>query len=212
MPKEYELQVIDIDKSKMINLLKKNGGKRVHKDIRMYRSIFKRCKSNIEGVARVRYEGKKTTMTVKIYRDKKFPEEYEVTIDEDFETGKKFLEALNLKMKSFQETYREKWTLPIKGVHEITFDNWPGLPTFMEIDCTSLDSLNKVKNLLNIDEEKITYGSVATRYELYYGIPQDIVNRVSNITFKDLEKYIKPRKNKELFKKTIQAQRKKYLK
>ena len=86
---------------------------------------------------------------------KKFPEEYEVTIDEDFETGKKFLEALNLKMKSFQETYREKWTLPIKGVHEITFDNWPGLPTFMEIDCTSLDSLNKVKNLLNIDEKNI---------------------------------------------------------
>ena len=194
MPKEYELQVIDVDKSKMINLLKKNGGKRVHKDIRMYRSIFKRCKSNIEGVARVRYEGKKTTMTVKIYKDKKFPEEYEVTIDEDFETGKKFLEALNLKMKSFQETYREKWTLPIKGVHEITFDNWPGLPTLMEIDCSDKKTLDKVISLLEVDK-KISYGPSAAKYEHYYGISQKVINeKTKSLTFKNISKEIKPKK------------------
>jgi len=61
-------------------------------------------------------------MTVKVYKNKDFPEEYEVSIKEDFEKGKSFLDALNLKMKAYQETYREKWSLPIKGVHEITID------------------------------------------------------------------------------------------
>ena len=208
MPKEYELQVLDVDKSKMINLLKKNGGQKTHKNIRMVRSIFKRCNTSINGAARVRSEGKNTTMTVKIYKDKKFPEEYEVTIKEDFEAGKQFLTALNLKMKSYQETYREKWSLPINGVHEITFDTWPGIPTFMEIDCTSEKTLNHVKNLLNIQEDKITYGAAIKKYNLYYGIPEEMGYKIKNITFKELEKNVKPRKNKDLFKRTITAQRK----
>ena len=47
-------------------------------------------------------------------------------------------------MKAFQETYREKWSLPIKGVHEITFDTWPGLPVWMEIDCSNKKTLDKM--------------------------------------------------------------------
>ena len=31
----------------------------------------------------------------------------------------------------FDEKYNKK------GVHEITFDTWPDLPEYMEIDCTS---------------------------------------------------------------------------
>jgi len=209
MGKEYEAQVLDVNVIKMRKKLKSLGGKIVHKNIKLIRAAFERCNSKVKGFARVRYEGDKTTMTVKVYNNIKFPDEYEVTIEEDFETGKNFLESLNLKMKAFQETYREKWSLPIKGVHEITFDTWPGLPQYMEIDCTNKKTLDKVVKLLDIDKKKISHGASAVKYELYYGISQKIINeKTPSLTFKDINKEIKPKKNKELFKNIIEIQKK----
>ena len=155
MGKEYEIQVLEVDVASMRQKLKKLKGKRIHKSIKFVRSVFNRCNSKIRSFVRVRNEGKKTTMTIKIYNDPKFPDEHEVTIEEDFETGKNFLEALNLKMKAYQETYREKWSLPIKGVHEITFDIWPGLPQYMEIDCSNKKTLDKVESILKVKNPRL---------------------------------------------------------
>jgi len=209
MGKEYEVQVLDVNATKMRSKLKKLGGKKVHKNIKLIRAAFDRCKPKIRGFARVRNEGKHTTMTVKVYNNPKFPDETEVTIMEDFAAGKKFLEALNLNMKAYQETYREKWSLPIKGVHEITFDTWPGLPQWMEIDCSTKSALTKVIKLLDIDKDKISHGASAVRYELYYGIPQETINtKTPSLTFKNISKEIKPKKNKAMFKKIVAAHKK----
>ena len=211
MGKEYEIQILDININKMKKILKENKVKKIHKNIRFERAIFQRCNSKVKGFARVRNEGKETTMTVKICNNIKFPDEYEVTIKEDFKTGKKFLEALNLNLKAYQETYREKWTLPIKGVHEITFDTWPGLPTYMEIDCDNKKTLDKVIKLFNPKKEQISYGSAGVKYESYYGIPENVFNdKTPLIEFKSIDKYLKPKKNKELFKKVVEKQKKKY--
>ena len=213
MGKEYEIQILDINISKMRKIIKENKGKKIHKNIRFERAVFHRCNNKVKSFARVRNEGKDTTMTVKIYNNPKFPDEYEVTIKENFETGKKFLEALNLKMKAYQETYREKWTLPIKGVHEITFDTWPGIPTYMEIDCDNKKTLDKVIKLFNPSKDKITYGASGAKYELYYGIPKNkFDNHIPLVTFKSIDKQIKPKKNKDLFKKVVKEQKKKYVK
>jgi adenylate cyclase class 2 len=213
MGKEYEIQILDVNVNCMKRILRENKGKKIHNDIRFERAIFQRCNSKVKGFARVRNEGKDTTMTVKVYNDIKFPDEFEVTIKEDFETGKKFLEALNLNLKAYQETYREKWTLPIKGVHEITFDTWPGLPTYMEIDCSSKKSLDKVIKLFSPKKDQISYGGVSDKYQLYYGISQDVFNnRTPVINFKDVDKQLKPKINKDLFKDTVLKQKKKYIK
>jgi adenylate cyclase, class 2 len=213
MGKEFEIQILDVNVTKMKKILKENKGKKIHKNIRFERAVFNRCNSKIRGFVRVRNEGKNTTMTVKVYNNKKFPDEYEVTIKDDFETGKKFIEALNLKMTAYQETYREKWSLPIKGVHEITFDTWPGLPTYMEIDCDNKKTLNKVIKLFNPDKDKIAYGPTGKKYETYYGISEKYFNnKISSVTFKTINKYIKPIKNKELFQKVVKKQKKKYVK
>jgi adenylate cyclase, class 2 len=210
MGKEYEVQIIDVNIPKMRKILKKHNGKKVHKNLKMVRAVFDTCNSKIRSFARVRYEGKNTTMTVKVYNNKKFPDEYEVSINEDFESGKKFLEALNLKQTSYQETYREKWSLPIKGVHEITFDTWPGLPPFMEIDCDNKKTLEKVIKLFNPDKNKITYGPVGVKYNSYYGI-NILRKKISSLTFKNVQKELEPKKNKDLFKKVITQQKKKYV-
>ena len=78
MGKEFEIQILDVNVTKMKKILKENKGKKIHKNIRFERAVFNRCNSKIRGFVRVRNEGKNTTMTVKVYNNKKFPDEYEV--------------------------------------------------------------------------------------------------------------------------------------
>lgn len=169
----------------------------------LVRAAFSLCgngKEQPKGFARVRDNGKNVTMTVKIYTDPKFPTEYEVTIKEDFGTGRKFLESMGMKQIAYQETYREKWSVPIDGVHEITFDVWPGLPQYCEIDCTNKRTLDKMIRLLQVDRDKITYGSVDKKYRLYYDITENTINNGTPLlTFNGVSKQLKPKKNKELF-------------
>ena len=89
MGKEYELQVLEVDLTKMRKKLKDLGGKKIHHNIKLERSVYHRCNTDIKGFVRVRNDGKNTSMTVKVYNNNKFPDEYEVTIKEDFIWGAK---------------------------------------------------------------------------------------------------------------------------
>jgi adenylate cyclase class 2 len=211
MVREYEVQVLDVNVDAVKKQLKSLGGKQVHKNTKLIRTAFELCNPKTPGFARVRSDGKTTTMTVKVYDDKNFPEETEVIIKENYEVGKKFLLALGLKQIAFQETYREKWSLPIKGVIEVVFDTWPGLPTWMEIECTTEKILNAVVKKMGISQDQIDLALSAGKYELYYGITnKDLDENVPNLTFKDIHN-VKPKKNKELFNKIVKLHQKKYV-
>lgn len=200
MPKEFEAKFLNIDITAIKTKLRENGAKKVHDPLKFYRLIFKRCEEagDKPGFVRIRDEGKKITMTTKIFNDKKFPEEREVTINESFDKGCEFLRAIGIQEKSYQETMREKWSHPL--AHEITFDIVPGLPIYMEIDCTSEANLNKLVSLLELDNTNMKYGSFDKTYTEYYGIPSDtIINKTPSLTFKDVGTQIKPNKNVELF-------------
>jgi len=200
MPKEFEAKFLNIDITTIKNKLRENGAKQVHGPLKFYRLIFKRCeeKGDKPGFVRIRDEGKKITMTTKIFNDKKFPEEREVTINESFEKGCEFLKAIGIEEKSYQETMREKWSHPL--AHEITFDIVPGLPIYMEIDCTSEDNLNKLVALLDLDKSNMKYGSFDKTYTEYYDIPSDtIIHKTPSLTFKDVGAQIKPNKNVPMF-------------
>jgi len=199
MPKEFEAKFLNIDITSIKKKLKENGAKKVHDPLKFYRLIFKRCeeKGDNPGFVRVRNEGKKITMTTKIFNDKKFPEEQELTINESFEKGCDFLRAIGIEEKSYQETMREKWSHPL--VHEITFDIIPGLPIYMEIDCTSEANLNKFVALLGLDKSNMKYGSFDKTYTEYYDIPSVIIHKTPSLTFKDVGAQIKPNKNLPMF-------------
>jgi adenylate cyclase class 2 len=200
MPKEFEAKFLNIDVDSIKKKLRENGAKKVHDPLKFYRLIFKRCEEagDKPGFVRIRDEGKKITMTTKIFNDKKFPEEREVTINESFEKGCEFLKAIGIQEKSYQETMREKWSHPL--AHEITFDIVPGLPIYMEIDCTSEANLNKLVTLLGLDKSNMKYGSFDKTYTEYYDIPSDtIVHKTPSLTFKDVAAQIKPNKNVPMF-------------
>ena len=105
---EFEAKFLDIDVKKMRKILLENGAKRIHKKKVYKRAVFLRCDDSVPGYSRVRKEGKDTTMTIKILKNPKFPEEFEVNIKDSFETGVDFLTALGIKKKAFQESIREK--------------------------------------------------------------------------------------------------------
>jgi len=197
--KEFEAKFLNIDITNIKNKLRENGAKQVHGPLKFYRLIFKRCeaKGDKPGFVRVRKEANKITMTTKIFNDKKFPEEQELTINESFEKGCEFLRAIGIEEKSYQETMREKWSHPL--VHEITFDIIPGLPIYMEIDCTSEENLNKLVSLLELDKTNMKYGSFDKTYTEYYDIPSVIIHKTPSLTFKDVSAQIKPNKNLPMF-------------
>ena len=201
MPTEYEAKFLNIDVDSIKKTLRENGAKQVHGPVKFYRLIFKRCNetgNDKPGFVRIRDEGKKITMTTKIFNDKKFPEEREITINESFEKGCEFLRAIGIEEKSYQETIREKWSHDL--VHEITFDIVPGLPIYMEIDCTSEANLNKLVALLDLDKSNMKYGSFDKTYTEYYDIPSDtIIHKTPSLTFKDVSTQIKPNKNLPMF-------------
>lgn len=201
MPKEYEAKFLNIDVDTIKKILRKNGAKKIHEPVKYYRVIFKRCeeKGDKPGFVRIRDEGDKVTMTTKVFENIKFPQEHEVTIGESFDQGLKFLRSIGLEEKSYQETIREKWSHPL--AHEITFDIIPGLPIYMEIDCTDEDKLNKLVSLLKLDKKDMHYGSYDKTFTEYYGIPsQKIIDKTPKLTFEQVKGQIYPRKNHKLFK------------
>jgi len=202
MPIEFEAKFIDIDARLMRKRLEAIGATIVHPRMRYTRIVFHRCTDDIKGYARIRNEGEKITMTVKLYKDPKFPEEYEIEIKDGFEKGVAFLKSLGLVEKAFQETFREKWSHPL--AHEITFDDIPGIPTYMEIDCTDEINLNKLIERLELDKSKMRFGAFDLQYEEYYGIPKKVINDATpSLTFKNIKNEIKPIKNHNMLDRLI---------
>ncbi len=201
---EYEVKFLDVDVPAVKKTLEKIGGKQVHPRIMFRRTIFGRCDDKVRGYSRVRDEGKEVTMTSKIFTDPKFPEEHEVTIKQDYKTGVNFMKSLGLQVKAVQESYREKWSHPL--ANEVTFDDLPGLPTYMEVECASEENLNKLIDILGLDKSKMRYGVYDATYEEYYGIPRDdLNNNTPSLTFAGILHEIKPTKNMDLLKKIYKS-------
>jgi adenylate cyclase class 2 len=193
--KEFEAKFLDIDIESLYKKLKVLGGVKKQENTIFRRSVYNLCDIK-RGYVRVRDEGNKVTMTAKIYKDPKFPDEYEVEIKDNFEKGRDFLENLNLKEKAYHETMRETWRVPFgkkKELCEIAIDRIPGLPLYIEVECKTEKDLNKSIKLLEMDKSKIGYGAYGKVFDVYYGISQIIMdNDVPSLTFNNIKNELKP--------------------
>ena len=193
--KEFEAKFLDIDIESLYKKLKVLGGVKKQENTIFRRSVYNLCDIK-RGYVRVRDEGNKVTMTAKIYKDPKFPDEYEVEIKDNFEKGRDFLENLNLKEKAYHETMRETWRVPFgkkKELCEIAIDRIPGLPLYIEVECKTEKDLKKSIKLLEMDKSKIGYGAYGKVFDIYYGISQIIMdNDVPSLTFNNIKNELKP--------------------
>ena len=197
MPKEIEAKFLDIDEAKYRETLKSNGCTLVHERILMRRTAFDRCDQTVRGFCRVRDEGSGVTMTSKTYKDPKYAEEVEVSINESYEDGAKFLSSLGLTKSAYQESYREKWKHPL--ANEITIDILPGIPPYTEVEAETEENLNKIIDILGLDKSKMRFGAFDKTYTEYYGFDPEIINKETPfLTFANIINEIKPLKNHDL--------------
>ena len=165
---EYEATFQAIDKDELRRKLKDNGADLIKGEFLQKRIIFALPKGNeIEGGwLRLRDEGDKITMTLKIIGGKGIEDQRETLVEIDsFEKGEEFLSLIGCKRRSYQENKREVWKL---GTVEIMLDEWPFLEPLAEIEGLSEDDVKEVAKKLGFDYAKARFCSISDIYNEKY--------------------------------------------
>jgi len=199
---EIEGKFLEINIADLRKRLKANKAKKIHKMILYKRYVFNLLNGE-KGFIRTREENNAVTITVKTYpKNSKYALESEISVNGTLEQSRDFLLSQGYKVKAYQETLREKWSLG--DCLEIAIDSIPGIPTYVELECKNEKEIKRVAGLLGLDYSKIEYGAFDKQFADYYGLTKEQLNeKVSSLTFrnidKELSKFIK--KNKDLLKK-----------
>jgi adenylate cyclase class 2 len=181
---EYEATFTQINKDQMRQKLKDLGAKLIKPEFLMKRVVFHPPQEIKDGWMRVRDEGDKITLSLKIVAGKKITDQKEIElVIDDFNKGCKFLEAIGARRKSFQETKREHWHY---DSCEITIDTWPGLQPFVEIESDNEKIVKEVSEKLGFNWQDALFCATDEIYEKELGIPREIINQhTPEITFKN---------------------------
>lgn len=181
---EYEATFSNIDKDDIRERLKNTGASLVKKEFLMKRMVFTLPKGNEinGGWLRIRDEGEKTTLTLKIVDGDKIEDQKEIELEIDsFETAGNLLHSIGCNKKGRQETMREIWELD--GV-EIMIDEWPFLEPFVEVEGKNEKDVRAVSEKLGFDYNKALFCAVSRLYSYKYGMTEDYFNNwVGDIAF-----------------------------
>ena len=199
---EIEGKFLEINIAELRKKLKANNAKKIHKMMLYKRYVFNLLNGE-KGFIRTREENNSVTITVKTYpKNSKYALESEISVNGTLEQSRDFLLAQGYKIKAYQETLREKWSLG--DCLEIAIDSIPGIPTYVELECKNEKEIKRVAGLLGLDYSKIEYGAFDKQFADYYGLTKEQLNeKVSSLTFKNIDKELSKfiKKNKDLLKK-----------
>lgn len=189
---EFEATYLDISKDEIRKTLKKSGGVLKKSEFMQRRIVFS-LPSGHEikgGWLRVRDEGGKTTLTLKVVDGDNIEGQKEVLLGIDsLEKADQLLQLIGCKRNAYQESKREIWE--IDGV-EVTIDEWPFLEPYIEIEGKSKDEVIKISNKLGYDFKDALFCSVDKIYSLKYGISEEIINKQTpELTFTMKNPFIK---------------------
>ena len=189
METELEAKWLDINHDEFREKLVKLGAKQIRPKTDMVRAVFDipSGKSNKEWV-RVRDEGDQITMSYKRNEDKSLTGTKEIcVVVDDFSKIVDFLIATGFQQKSFQETRRETWVFD--GA-EIDLDEWPWLPTFIEIETKTEEAMHQIARKLDLDIKNAMHAAVDLVYEKYYAVTPEEVNSWPAIKFSNVPEWL----------------------
>ncbi len=184
---EFEATFTNIDKDNIRARLRKAGARLIKREFLQKRTVFNLPKDHEikGGWLRVRDEGDKITMSLKIVDGNKIENQKETQlIVDNFENAVDILESIGCINKAYQETKRELWKL---GGVEVTIDEWPFLEPFVEIEGKSEKEVKMAAEKLGFDYSKAKFCSVDTLYSEKYGFPEDHFNNHSPKIVFDME-------------------------
>ncbi len=180
---EYEATFLDVNKKDMRERLKKAGAQLIRPEYLQRRVPFYLPKGNRSKDAwlRVRDEGDKVTLSLKVIDGDKIENQKEICITVDnFDETIRLLESIGCEKKSYQETKRELWTL---NNVEITIDEWPFLEPFVEVEGKSEKEVKDISEKIGFDYRKASFCAVGKLYQMKYGIHPDHINTTEKIVF-----------------------------
>lgn len=173
---EFEATFPDINKDEVRAILKKNAAKLIRSEYLQKRVVFHLPKGHEikGGWLRVRDEGDKVTMSLKVVDGDRIENQKEVYLKvSDFNQAELLLTSIGCQKKAYQESKRELWVLD--GV-EVTIDEWPHLEPFIEIEGKSKEDVCKVAQKLGFNFDNALFCAVDKLYSLKYGVLEDVIN------------------------------------
>jgi adenylate cyclase class 2 len=180
---EYEATFTNIDKDEIRRRLASSSAKLIKPEFMQKRVVFDLPTGHEikGGWLRVRDEGDKITMSLKIVDGNKIENQKEICIKVDsFQQAELLLATMGCRKKAYQESKREFWI--IDGT-EITIDEWPFLEPYVEIEGKSEEAVKAVAQKLKFDYSKALFCSVDTLYAKQYNISEKRVDQTPEIVF-----------------------------
>ncbi|MEK7567455.1 MAG: CYTH domain-containing protein [Patescibacteria group bacterium] len=180
---EYEATFVDVNKDDVRKRLKEVGAQLIRPEYLQKRIPFHlpKEKRSDNAWARVRDEGDKITMSLKIVDGDKIENQKEISLNIDnFDEAVKFLKAIGCEPKSYQETKRELWKLDDV---EITIDEWPFLEPFVEVEGKSEIAVKNVSEKIGFNYDKALFCAIGKLYQIKYGVHLDQINNAKKIVF-----------------------------
>ncbi len=185
MNTEIEAKFLDINPVDFRKRLESLGAKRMFPERLMKRKNFDfpdRRLKKIGGWVRVRDEGDgKITLTYKQLLNRSLHGMKEIETEvKSFDDACDILVAMGMKVKTYQETKREKWMLKDT---EIVIDTWPWIPPFAEVEAPTEEAVRKTAVALGLDFQKALHGSVEVAYQNYFDVSEEEIDHWESITF-----------------------------
>lgn len=130
---------------------------------------------------RVRDEGDKTTLSLKIIEGERIENQKEICIEVDsFDRAIELLDLIGCERKSYQETKRELWMLDDV---EITIDEWPFLEPFVEVEGKTKQEVKNVSEKIGFNYDDALFCAVGRLYKMKYGVHQEEINALEKLVF-----------------------------
>ncbi len=184
---EYEATFPNIDKDDVHERLSRAKAVLMRPEFLQKRAVFHLPTSNEikGGWLRVRDEGGKITMSLKVVDGTTIADQKELCITVDsFDAACALLENIGCRKKAYQETKRELWKL---GDVEVTIDEWPFLEPFVEVEGTDEVSVKEAAAVLGFDWSQAKFCHVGTLYGERYGFPEEVFNNETPMLLFDME-------------------------
>ncbi|MFH0805011.1 MAG: CYTH domain-containing protein, partial [Patescibacteria group bacterium] len=189
---EYEATFIPVDKDDIRTRLKNAGALLIRPEFTQRRTVLNLPQGHeIPGAwLRVRDEGDKNTMSLKVIDGEKITDQKETCIIvSDYDETIKLMEAIGCQPKAYQESKRELWTLD--GV-EITLDEWPFLEPFVEVEGKSEYEVRSVSEKIGFNWQYAKFCAVGRLYGEKYNIPTTVIdNETPRIVFGEKNPFTK---------------------
>ena len=163
---EYETKILNINVQEITSKLESIGAQKVSDYF--YRRYVYDLGKGLKGWIRLRTDGKESTLTfkAKTSEDIDGATEIETTVGDFYNTHQIILQ-MNIADYKYQENKRTKYEL---DEIEFCIDTWPKVPTWLEIEGTSIEKVKKGLKLLGLEGKDIGNLSATQTAKRYYNI------------------------------------------